>query len=67
MASPYRHNGEGRELRPRFLIWLAAPGSYLFQPGGEYKHTTTCDKASECLIFAEGIGAFDLKPVETKK
>lgn len=43
------------------------PGSYLFQPGGDYKHTTACDKASECLIFAEGIGAFDIKPVETAK
>ena len=39
------------------------PGSYLFQPGGEYKHTTACDKASDCVIFAEGIGKFDLKPV----
>jgi anti-sigma factor ChrR (cupin superfamily) len=39
------------------------PGSYLFQPGGEYKHTTACDKASDCLIFSEGIGAFDIKPV----
>jgi len=43
------------------------PGSYLFQPGGDYKHTTSCDKASECLIFAESIGAFDLKPVEASK
>ena len=43
------------------------PGSYLFQPGGDYKHTTSCDKASECLIFAESIGAFDLKPVEAAK
>ena len=43
------------------------PGSYLFQPGGDYKHTTACDKASECLIFAESIGAFDLKPVNAAK
>jgi anti-sigma factor ChrR (cupin superfamily) len=43
------------------------PGSYLFQPGGDYRHTTACDKASECLIFAEGIGAFDLKPAEAAK
>ena len=43
------------------------PGSYLFQPGGDYKHTTACDKGSECVIFAESIGAFDLKPVETVK
>ena len=43
------------------------PGSYLFQPGGDYKHTTGCDKASECLVFAEGIGKFDLLPVEAPK
>ena len=43
------------------------PGSYLFQPGGDYKHTTACDKGSECVIFAESIGAFDLKPVEAAK
>jgi quercetin dioxygenase-like cupin family protein len=42
-------------------------GSYLFQPGGNYVHTTACGKASECMIFTEGNGAFDLKPVEAKK
>jgi anti-sigma factor ChrR (cupin superfamily) len=41
------------------------PGSYLFQPGGDYKHTTMCDKASECVIFAESIGKFDLIPAES--
>ena len=39
------------------------PGSYLFQPGGEYRHTTACDKASDCVIFSEGIGKFDMNPV----
>ena len=39
------------------------PGSYMMQPGGNYRHTTSCDKASECLLFAEGNGAFDLKVV----
>ncbi len=43
------------------------PGSYLMQPGGNYRHTTGCDKASECLFFAEGNGKFDLKPVEAGK
>ena len=23
------------------------------QPGGNYRHTTSCDKASECLFFVE--------------
>ena len=43
------------------------PGSYLMQPGGSYRHTTSCDKASECLFFMQGNGKFDLKPVDTGK
>ena len=43
------------------------PGSYMMQPGGNYRHTTSCDKASDCLFFVESNGAFDLKPVEATK
>jgi anti-sigma factor ChrR (cupin superfamily) len=43
------------------------PGSYMMQPGGNYRHTTSCDKASECLFFVESNGPFDLKPVEVGK
>ena len=43
------------------------PGSYLAQPGGNYRHTTSCDKGSECLFFVESNGAFDLKPVAAGK
>jgi hypothetical protein len=43
------------------------PGSYMMQPGGNYRHTTSCDQASECLFFVESNGAFDLKPVEGGK
>ena len=43
------------------------PGSYMMQPGGNYRHTTACDKASECVFFVEGSGKFDLKPVEAAK
>ena len=39
------------------------PGSYMMQPGGNYRHTTSCDKASDCVFFVESDGAFDLKPV----
>lgn len=39
------------------------PGSYMLQPGGNYRHTTSCGKASECVFFMESDGAFDLKPV----
>jgi hypothetical protein len=38
------------------------PGSYLMQPGGSYRHTTSCDRASECLFFVESDGPFDLRP-----
>jgi hypothetical protein len=27
------------------------PGSYMMQPGGNYRHTTSCDKASDCVFF----------------
>jgi anti-sigma factor ChrR (cupin superfamily) len=43
------------------------PGSYMMQPGGNYRHTTSCDKASECLFFVESEGPFDLKLVEAGK
>jgi hypothetical protein len=43
------------------------PGSYMMQPGGNYRHTTSCDKASECLFFVESNGKFDLKPAEAGK
>ena len=42
------------------------PGSFLGQPGG-YKHTTACDKASECVFYIESKGKFDLKPVAAPK
>ena len=41
------------------------PGSYMLQPGGNYRHTTSCDKASDCVFFVESNGKFDLKVVET--
>lgn len=43
------------------------PGSYMMQPGGNYRHTTSCDKASECVFFVESTGKFDLNVVETGK
>jgi hypothetical protein len=43
------------------------PGSYMLQPGGNYRHTTSCDKASDCVLFVESAGPFDLKVVEQAK
>ena len=48
------------EGKPEFRL---GPGSYLLQPGGNYKHTTACDKSADCVFFAEGTGKFDLKIV----
>jgi anti-sigma factor ChrR (cupin superfamily) len=43
------------------------PGGFMTQPGGNYRHTTACDKASDCVLFVESDGPFDLKVVETAK
>lgn len=45
---------------PEFRL---GPSSYLMQPGGDYRHTTSCDKASPCVFFVESEGAFDLHVV----
>jgi anti-sigma factor ChrR (cupin superfamily) len=39
------------------------PGSFMVQPGGNYRHTTGCDKASECVFLVESDGPFDLHVV----
>lgn len=41
-------------------------GSYLKEPAN-YRHSAACDKAAECVFFAEGKGKFDLKMVEEAK
>ena len=43
------------------------PGSYMLQPGGGYRHVTSCDKASECVFFLESSGPFDLHVVDQGK
>ena len=47
--------------KPEFRI---GPGSYFLQPGGNYRHTTSCDPASECVFFVESKGKFDLTLVQ---
>jgi hypothetical protein len=54
---------QGPEGKPEFRL---GPGSYLMQPGGNYRHTTSCDPASECVFFVESKGPFDLKLVDAK-
>ncbi len=49
---------QGPEGQPEFRL---GPSSYLLQPGGTYRHTTSCDPASECIFFVESNGAFDLQ------
>lgn len=61
ISGTFIHTPEGKpEIR-------LGPGSYLFQPGGNYRHTTACDKASDCVVFISSTGKFDLIPVEEKK
>ena len=52
----------GPEGKPEVRL---TAGSYLFDPAG-YKHTTACDKASECVFFMEGDGKFDIVMAEKK-
>ena len=52
------------EGKPEFRL---GPGSYFLQPGGKYRHTTTCDKASDCVFLVESNGPFDLKAVDVAK
>ncbi|HEX9287319.1 MAG TPA: DUF4437 domain-containing protein [Thermoanaerobaculia bacterium] len=55
---------QGPEGKPEVRL---GPGSYLAQPGGNYRHTTSCDSASECVFFAQSNGKFDLKPAAAGK
>jgi anti-sigma factor ChrR (cupin superfamily) len=47
--------------RPEFRL---GAGSYMMQPGGGYRHTTSCGKDADCVIFVESGGAFDLHVVQ---
>ena len=61
ISGTFIHTPEGKpEVR-------LGPGSYLMQAGGNYRHTTSCDKASECLFFIQSNGKFDIKPVDMGK
>jgi hypothetical protein len=40
------------------------PGSFMMQPGGGYRHRTSCGADSDCVFFVESAGAFDLFVVE---
>jgi hypothetical protein len=53
----------GPEGKPTVRL---GPGSYLMLPS-TYRHTTACDKSSECVFFTEGDGKFDVVPVEAPK
>jgi hypothetical protein len=41
-------------------VFRLGPGSYLMQPGGDYRHTTSCDDDEDCVFFVESDGPFDL-------
>jgi hypothetical protein len=52
------------EGEPEFRL---DPGSYFLQPGGNYRRTTTCDKAAGCVFLVESKGPFDFNPVDRGK
>src|ERR1700751_4180924 len=52
---------QGPEGKAEFAL---GPGSFLLQPGGAYRHTTRCDKASDCVFLVTSSGAFDLLPAQ---
>ncbi len=61
ISGTFIHTPEGKpEVR-------LGPGSYVLQPGGTYRHTTACDKSSECVVFTESKGKFDMIPVDAGK
>lgn len=43
------------------------PGSYMLQPGGNYRHVTSCDKAADCVFFVDSDGPFDLEVIDAGK
>jgi hypothetical protein len=49
------------EGRPEFRL---GPGGCMMQPGGNYRHITSCDKSADCVFFIESEGPFDLMVVE---
>jgi beta-alanine degradation protein BauB len=49
------------EGRPEFRL---GPGGCMMQPGGNYRHITSCDKSADCVFFIESEGPFDLMMVE---
>ena len=60
LSGTYVQQPEGR---PEFRL---GPGGYMMQPGGNYRHITSCDKSADCVFFVESDGAFDLMAVEGK-
>ena len=58
MSGTYIQSPEGK---PEFRL---GPGSYFMQPGGNYRHVTSCDPSAECVFFVESRGPFDLKVVQ---
>lgn len=45
-------------------VFQLGPGSYLMQPGGDYRHLTSCGTDADCVFFVESDGPFDLFVVE---
>lgn len=53
---------QAQDGKPEFRL---GPGSYLVQPGGSYRHTTSCEKVAECVFYFESDGNFDMQMIGT--
>ena len=60
IIGPYTKPREGKRRRRWDRVRMT------LQPGGNYRHMTACDKASECEFFIQSSGKFDIKPAEKK-
>lgn len=45
-------------------VFHLGPGSFLMQPGGDYRHLTGCNPGSDCVFFVESSGPFGLLAAE---
>lgn len=61
LSGTYLQSPEGKpEVR-------LGPGSYMRQPGGNYRHVTSCDKTADCVFFVDSDGPFDLEVIDAGK
>ena len=56
-------SGTYNQAPDRAPMFHLGRGSYLMQPGRDYRHTTSCGTSEDCVFFVESDGGFDLRVV----